>query len=210
MPVAAKPLPYDFADLEPHISAESLQAHYAKYYLSCVETLNGLTAETELENLSLESILDRTWEDGERSRIYGAAAEVRNHEFFWNSMTPDGGGIPEAELRHRIEADIGGRDEIVHQMTDAALQQGSSGWIWLVLEKDVLRILSTPNFTTACENGQIPLLACDLCEHAYFVDFQSERSRYIRTFVDDLANWDFAARNLWGATTAHLARHMLV
>ncbi len=183
-------LPFAKDALEPHMSAETFSFHYDKHHNAYVTNLNKLVEGTEFANKSLEEII-KTSSGG----IFNNAAQVWNHTFFWNSLSPNGGGMPTGELADKIRADFGGFDKFKEQFTAAATTQFGSGWAWLVLENDTLSIVKTANAETPLTKGQTPLLTLDVWEHAYYLDFQNRRPDFIATFLDKLANWAFAAEN---------------
>ena len=183
-------LPYETNALEPHISANTFSFHYAKHHNAYVTNLNKLIEGTDFAGKSLEEII--TSSDG---GVFNNAAQVWNHTFYWHSMSPNGGGAPSGALADKITQDFGSFDEFKTQFANAAATQFGSGWAWLVLDNGTLKITKTGNAETPVTEGQIPLLTIDVWEHAYYLDFQNKRPDYIQTFLNELANWEFAASN---------------
>jgi len=138
--------------------------------------------------------------DAAKAGIFNNAAQVWNHTFYWHSMKPNGGGKPSGDLAAKIDADLGGYDKFVEQFKAAATTQFGSGWAWLVLDGGKLKVTKTANADTPVAHGQTALLTIDVWEHAYYLDFQNRRPDYIGTFLESLANWDFAAANLAAAS----------
>lgn len=189
-------LPYSENALEPHISARTLQFHHGKHHKKYVDTLNQLIASTELENKSLEDIILEAADDLSKQKIFNNAAQHWNHSFFWQCMSPQGGGRPEGELADRLQADFGSFDKFVKEFTAAAEGQFGSGWAWLVEDNGQLKIMTTHDADLPMTHGEIALLTCDVWEHAYYLDYQNERGRFVSTFIDKLANWSFALEQL--------------
>lgn len=188
-------LPYAQDALEPHITANTLSFHHGKHHNAYVTNLNKLVAGSDLENASLEEIAKKTKSDKEKAGIFNNAAQVWNHTFYWSSMKPQGGGEPSGDLAAKINEDFGSFDKFKEEFKNAAATQFGSGWAWLVLEGDKLKVTKTGNAETPIANGQQPLLTIDVWEHAYYLDFQNRRPDYIETFLNELANWGFAAEN---------------
>ena len=186
-------LPYERDALEPHISKETLDYHYGKHHNTYVVKLNGLVEGTELENKSLEEII-KTSEGG----IFNNAAQVWNHTFYWNCLSPNGGGKPSGELAAAIDKAFGSFDEFVAKFSDMAVNNFGSSWTWLVKNTDgSLEIVNTSNAGTPITGDQKPLLTCDLWEHAYYIDYRNVRPDYLKVFWA-LVNWEFVAANLAG------------
>ena len=193
-------LPYAGNALEPHISANTLDFHHGKHHATYVTNLNNLTKDTDLADKSLEDVINAVAGDAAKAGIFNNAAQVWNHTFYWNSMKPKGGGKPSGDLAAKIDADLGGYDKFVEAFTAAATTQFGSGWAWLVLDGGKLKVTKTANADTPVAHGQTALLTIDVWEHAYYLDFQNKRPVYIGTFLESLANWDFAAANLAAAS----------
>ncbi|WP_062266327.1 superoxide dismutase [Fe] [Endozoicomonas arenosclerae] len=186
-------LPYARDALAPHISEETLDYHYGKHHKTYVDKLNGLVAGTELESKSLEEII-KTSEGG----IFNNAAQIWNHTFYWNCLSPNGGGAPAGELADAINKAFGSFEEFVAAFNDKAVNNFGSSWTWLVKNSDgSVEIVNTSNAGTPLTTDQKPLLTCDLWEHAYYIDYRNVRPEYLKNFWA-LVNWDFAAANYAG------------
>jgi Fe-Mn family superoxide dismutase len=190
------PLPYSKSALEPHMSVRTLEFHYSKHHQAYVTNLNNLVLGTPLAAKPLETIIKETAKDESAAGIFNNAAQVWNHTFFWNSMKPAGGGAPTGDLAHQINHDFGSVDKFKERFRQAAVGQFGSGWAWLVADKGELKVVKTANAATPITQGQIPLLTCDVWEHAYYLDYQNRRPDFVHTFLEQLVNWDFAATNL--------------
>lgn len=186
-------LPYDFSQLEPRISARTLEFHYGKHHQTYVKNLNSLAKDTPMADLSLEEII---CSKPENPGIFNNAAQVWNHTFYWNCMSPSGGGKPTGIIKDRIEQAFGNYDAFRQEFKQAALTQFGSGWAWLVLDKGQLKITKTSNADLPLTQGQTPILTIDVWEHAYYLDFQNRRPDYVDNFLDGLVNWEYALQNL--------------
>lgn len=192
------PLPYAENALEPTISARTMSFHYGKHHKGYVDALNKLIADSELESMPLEEVIRVTTnsKDKDGPAIFNSAAQVWNHTFFWNSMKPHGGGKPSGLLLEKIEKSFGSFGKFKEAFSAAAVSQFGSGWVWLVVEGDGLKVIKTSNADTPVAHGQKALLCCDVWEHAYYLDYQNRRKDFVEAFLDKLANWDFAAAQL--------------
>ncbi|MEZ5166117.1 MAG: superoxide dismutase [Acidimicrobiales bacterium] len=190
----AAPLPYADGALAPHISAHTMSFHYGKHHAAYVNNLNGLIADTDLADASLDDIVRGAGPGG----VFNNAAQVWNHNFYWSSMSPDGGGDPSGELAAAIESSFGSVDSFKEQFKADAVGNFGSGWTWLVREGDGLAIVKTSNADTPLAHGQAALLTIDVWEHAYYLDFQNARPAYVDAFIEHLLNWEFAAANFAG------------
>ena len=188
-------LPYAENALEPLISQKTLEFHYGKHYRAYVDKTTELVRGTPLAALSLEEIMKQTAGAPDKAAIFNNAAQAWNHEFYWKSLKP-GGSKPEGELLKKIQASFGSLESLKKQLLEAALAQFGSGWAWLVLEGDTLKIVKTGNADSPVVHGQIPLLTVDVWEHAYYLDYQNRRADYVKAIIDNLLNWEFAAANL--------------
>ncbi|AUL99936.1 superoxide dismutase [Fe] [Zoogloeaceae bacteirum Par-f-2] len=186
------PLPYAKDALAPHISAETLEFHHGKHHQAYVTNLNNLIKGTEYENLDLEAIVKKAPAGG----IYNNAAQVWNHTFFWNSMKPNGGGEPGGALGEAIKAKWGTFEEFKKAFQASAVGNFGSGWTWLVKKADgSVDIVNMGAAGTPLTTGDKALLCIDVWEHAYYIDYRNRRPDFVATFLDKLANWDFAAQN---------------
>jgi Fe-Mn family superoxide dismutase len=191
------PLPFAADALESAtMSANTFSFHHAKHHAAYVTNLNKLIEGTELAGKSLEEIVSISFKDPSKAGIFNNAAQVWNHTFFWSSLKPGGGGVPTGALADKITADFGSFDKFKEAFKTAAATQFGSGWAWLVLDHGTLKVTKTANAENPVVHGQIPLLTLDVWEHAYYLDFQNRRPDFIANFLDNLANWDFAAENL--------------
>jgi len=194
--ITLPPLPYADAALEPVITARMIGFHYGKHHKGYVDNLNKLIAGTEYADLPLEKIIASTSGVADKAAIFNNAAQIWNHTFYWNSMSPKGGGEPPAPLKQRIEASFGGVDACKKELATAAVGQFGSGWAWLVLDGDKLKVVKTGNGDTPLTTGVKPLLTIDVWEHAYYLEYQNRRADYVNGVLDKLINWEFAAQNI--------------
>jgi Fe-Mn family superoxide dismutase len=185
------PLPYAQDALAPHISAETLEYHYGKHHQTYVTNLNKLVEGTEFESASLEDVIMKS-----DAGLFNNSAQVWNHTFYWNSMSPSGGGAPTGEVADAINSAFGSYDEFKAKFAEAATTQFGSGWAWLVDSGSGLEIMKTSNADLPMKHGSKALLTIDVWEHAYYIDFRNARPNYISTFLDSLVNWDFVAQNM--------------
>ncbi len=192
-------LPYAQDALEPHISANTLDFHHGKHHAAYVTNLNNLIKDTPLADQGLEDIIKDVAGDASKAGVFNNAAQVWNHTFYWNSMSPNGGGAPTGDLAAKIDAAFGSLDKFKEEFKAACIGQFGSGWAWLVADGDSVKIVKTANAKTPITEGLTPLFTCDVWEHAYYLDFQNRRPDYAQTFLDSLVNWDFAAENLANA-----------
>lgn len=196
MAIKLPELPYAQDALEPHITAQTLSFHYGKHHNAYVTNLNKLIDGTELADQDLVEIIQSVADDSSKAGVFNNAAQVYNHTFYWNSMTPNGGGAPQGAIADKINASFGSYDQFRTEFAAAAATQFGSGWAWLVLDGDKLVIEKTANADSPIAHGKKPLLTIDVWEHAYYLDFQNLRPKYIETFLDSLVNWEFANANL--------------
>ncbi len=190
-------LPYEKNALEPHMSANTFDFHHGKHHNTYVVNLNKLLEGSPLEGKSLEDIITATAGDASKAGMFNNAAQVWNHTFFWNSMSPNGGGAPSGDLAAKIDDAFGSLDGFKEKFKEAGATQFGSGWAWLVVgDGGKLEIVKTPNAENPMTQGKTPLLTCDVWEHAYYLDYQNRRPDFLAAFLDNLVNWDFAAENL--------------
>ena len=194
--IVLPPLPYAENALEPVITAKTLSFHYGKHHKAYVDNLNKLIAGTDYSDLSLEEIIKGTVGRPERAAIFNNAAQIWNHTFYWNSLSPKGGGDPPAALKHKIEASFGSVDALKKELAAAAVSQFGSGWAWLILEDGKLKVVKTANAEDPLTTGKKPLLTIDVWEHAYYLDYQNRRPDYVNAVLDKLINWEFALQNV--------------
>lgn len=184
-------LPYAKDALAPHISAETIEFHYGKHHQTYVDKLNGLVDGTELAGQSLEDIV-KSSEGG----VFNNAAQVWNHTFYWNCLSPNGGGSPTGPVADAINAAFGSFDAFKEQFTNSAINNFGSGWTWLVKKADgSVAIVNTSNAATPLTDASVtPILTVDVWEHAYYVDYRNARPKYMDAFWA-LVNWDFVNQN---------------
>lgn len=193
-------LPFDAAALEPHMSARTLNFHHGKHHAGYVKKLNAAIEGTKFDDMSLKDIIRETAGDNGQKGIFNNAAQTWNHTFFWNSLTPNGGGTPDGALAEKINESFGSFDAFKSKFAEAAAGQFGSGWAWLVETGGKLDIVTTANAETPVSDAGVkPLLTLDVWEHAYYLDFQNARPDFIDTFLNKLVNWKFAADNLAAA-----------
>ena len=193
--IVLPPLPYPENALEPVISAKTISFHYWKHHKGYVDNLNKLITGTEYVGMSLEEIMKNTAKKPEKTAIFNNAAQTWNHTFYWKSLSPKGGGEPPASLKKQIEASFGSVDACKKELSSAALTQFGSGWAWLVLDGDALKVMKTANAENPVTTGMKPLLTIDVWEHAYYLDYQNIRANYVNDVLEKLINWEFALKN---------------
>jgi Fe-Mn family superoxide dismutase len=196
MVYALPDLPYDYNALDPHISARTLEFHHDKHHAAYVTKCNEMTQDTPMADMAIAEIIKSAYGDPAKAGLFNNAAQAWNHTFYWNSMKPGGGGLPSGALAAKINTDFGNYDNFKAAFKEAGATQFGSGWAWLVLDNDTLKVTKTPNAENPLVHGQTPLLTMDVWEHAYYLDFQNKRPDYIDTFLSSLVNWDFAAQQL--------------
>jgi len=184
-------LPYSDTALEPHISERTISFHYGKHHAAYVNNLNGLIEGTDHADSSLEDIVRAAGPGG----LFNNAAQVWNHTFYWNCMSPEGGGDPSGDLAAASESSFGSVDAFKEQFKADSVGNFGSGWTWLVREGDGLAIVKTDDADTPLAHGQTALLTIDVWEHAYYLDYQNARPAYVDTFIEHLLNWEFVAAN---------------
>ncbi len=178
-------------DLEPFLSAETLDYHHGKHHRAYVDNLNKLTSGTSLENATLEELI-KTADGG----VFNNAAQVWNHTFYWNCLKGGGGSTPSAGVAARLTDAFGGVDAFKESFVKAGVGQFGSGWVWLVRNPDgSLAITTTANADNPIRRGAVPLLTCDVWEHAYYIDFRNARAKYLQDFWG-WVNWEFVDSNL--------------
>ena len=191
MAIILPELPYAKNALAPYVSEKTLEFHYGKHHNAYVVNANKLIEGTELAEERIEDIIKKTAGDASRVGIFNNAAQVWNHTFYWQCMKPNGGGVPYGLIAEKINADFGSYEKFVEEFKNAGVMQFGSGWAWLVLKDDALKITKTANADTPIAQGTTPLLVVDVWEHAYYLDYQNRRPDYLSAFVENLINWDF-------------------
>lgn len=195
-PFALIRLPYPNEALEPYISTKTISFHYSKHHQAYVDNLNKLILGTEWAKLSLEDIIKKTVDTTGNEAIFINAAQAWNHNLFWQGMKNGGGGKPAGKLMDMIVESFVSFDAFKEAFTTAAVTQFGSGWVWLVQDGQQLKIVTTSNADTPLARGQIPLLTCDLWEHAYYLDYQNRRKEFVQAFLEHLVYWDVVATRL--------------
>jgi len=191
MAIELPPLPWAREALAPHISAETIDYHYGKHHQTYVTNLNNMIKGTEFENMDLVAIVKKS-----QGGMFNNAAQIWNHTFYWNSLSPKGGGEPSGKLADAIKKAFGGFAQFKEEFTKTSVGTFGSGWGWLVQRADgSLGLVSTSNAATPITGGDKPLLTCDVWEHAYYIDYRNARPKYLEAFWN-LANWEFAASQM--------------
>ncbi len=196
-----KPLPFPKESLGPTMSTSTLEHHHEKHHAAYVKKLNELIAGTKFEKSDLESIVRATARaQGDKAakekKIFNNAAQVWNHDFFWESIAPNGGGtLPDPVLK-RINASFGSQENFRDRFVEASVEHFGSGWAWLVAKDGKLEIVTTHDADNPLTSGQQALWTCDLWEHAYYLDYQHERAEFVKAVIDNIANWQFVGKRL--------------
>ena len=196
-PFKLAPLPWDDDALAPTISSNTISFHYYKHHQAYVDMLNKLVEGTPFAELKLEEIVQKTAgaADAKEKKIFNNAAQVWNHDFYWHSLTPTK-TAPSAQLDSAIASAFGSRDELLVKLAEAGRDQFGSGWAWLVSKGGKLSIEKTSNAETPMAKGVNCLLTVDVWEHAYYLDYQNARPKYLESVLSKLLNWNFASANL--------------
>ncbi len=191
------PLPFATRALEPHISEKTLSFHYGKHHQAYVDNLNKLVAGTDLETASLADIIVRTAGSADKAAIFNNAAQVFNHDFFWQSLRPVDATLgPDPSTKVLIESAFGSLDNFFAEFKAAAISQFGSGWAWLASDNGQFKIMKTANADNPLAHGLKPILALDVWEHAYYLDYQNRRADFIDAVLKNLLNWEFARQQL--------------
>lgn len=189
MTIELPPLPYPEGALAPHISARTLSFHYGRHHAGYVAKLAGLVADGDFGDSTLEEIVAAA----EPGPLFDNAAQAWNHDFYWHSMSPDGGGGPGGALGAAVDRAFGSADAFKEEFAAAARAKFGSGWVWLVADGASLRIDATDNADTPLAHGLTPLLTIDVWEHAYYLDYQNDRAAYVDAFIERLIDWESAS-----------------
>ena len=185
------PLPYPYDSLAPAYSKETLEYHHGKHHKAYVDKLNELQKGTEFEDMELEDVIKKS-----SGGIYNQAAQIWNHTFFWNCMKPSGGGEPTGALAEAIAKKWGSYADFKKAFVASAVGNFGSGWTWLVKKADgSLDIVNMGAAGTPLTTGDTAVFTVDVWEHAYYIDYRNLRPKFVETYLDKLANWDFAAKN---------------
>jgi superoxide dismutase, Fe-Mn family len=195
MPYKLPRLPFAKDSLAPVISQETIEYHHGKHHAAYVDQLNELVAGTPLAELPLEELVKKTWKQTDEVPVFNNAAQVWNHNFYWNCLAPRGGGEPIGKVAELISKSFGDFKSFKEKFSTAAVDRFGSGWAWLVRTVDGVAIETTPNAETPMADGKTCLLTCDVWEHAYYIDHRNARPRYVEAFWK-LVNWDFVNQKL--------------
>jgi Fe-Mn family superoxide dismutase len=195
-PFKLSSLPWAQDSLAPTISARTLEFHYGKHHAAYVKTLNELVEGTKFADMKLEEVVRQTAgkDDAKEQKIFNNAAQVWNHDFYWRSLTPKQ-SKPSGALKAAIEA-FGGEEKLIKDLAEAGKTQFGSGWAWIVSKGGKLAVEKTPNAVNPMAKDTNALLTVDVWEHAYYLDYQNARPKYLEEVLAKLINWDFAAENL--------------
>ena len=194
MPFELPPLPFDRTALMPHMSAETLDFHHGKHHRAYVDKTNELAAEAGMEGKSLVEMIRAA----KAGQLLSNAGQLWNHSFFWQCLSP-AAELPSGRLAKLIEADFGSTDALLNALSEAAVAHFGSGWVWLLLDGDKLKIKALHDGDTpVAHEGMVPLLTLDLWEHAYYIDYRNARPDYAKAVLGKLLNWEFVAKNLDG------------
>lgn len=186
------PLPYATDTLAPYISQETLETHHGKHVAGYIDNLNKLIENTPYQDISLTEIIQKSATKPEEKKIFNNAAQIYNHNFFFQGMCPK----CETQIPKEIIDSFGSIDNFKTQFKSAATSLFGSGYTWLVSDGDKLKIINTSNAETPITNNLKPLLNLDVWEHAYYLDYKNRRADFIDNFLDNLVNWNFVAENL--------------
>ena len=190
-------LPYADNALAPVISANTIGFHYGKHHKTYVDNLNNLVKGTDLEGKSLEEVVMATAGKADKAPLFNNSAQIWNHDFYWKSLKPNGGGVPTGRIADKINESFGSFEEFKKQLSATTVGQFGSGWGWLVADSaGKLKVVKTGNAEVPMTQGLKPLLTIDVWEHAYYLDHQNRRADYVNAVIDKLLNWEFAAANL--------------
>jgi len=195
-PLTLPTLPWADNALEPFISAKTISFHYGKHHKTYFDNLNGLVAGKPEADMALEAIVKGAAGDPAKAGLFNNSAQAWNHSFYWNSLRPKSDAKVPEDLAAKIDASFGSYDAFKKAFSDAAMGQFGSGWAWLVSDGGKLKIVKTPNAETPVTTSATPLLTLDVWEHAYYLDYQNRRKDYAAAVIDNLLNWEFAAKNL--------------
>ncbi|MGB5985538.1 MAG: superoxide dismutase [Desulfobacterales bacterium] len=188
-------LPYATCELAPHLSRRTLEVHFGRHHQAYADATLRLAHGTRFAQMPLPDVVQETFGQPGQQRLFHQAAQAYNHAFYWRSMHPEGGGDPPREIDRLLKRGFGGYSGFREQFTAAAGALFGSGWVWLIQEGNRPAIETTTNADTPLAEGKQPLLVIDLWEHAYYLDYQHRRDRYVQAYLDHLINWDFFAAN---------------
>jgi superoxide dismutase, Fe-Mn family len=185
-------LPYPYDALQPHMSRETLEFHHDKHHAAYVNTGNNLLKGSEFEGKSLEEVVKGSY--GKNQALFNNAGQHYNHLHFWQWMKPNGGGALPGKLERKIKEDLGSIEKFKEDFIAAGVGQFGSGWAWLAAKGGKLVIMKTPNGENPLVHDALPVLGCDVWEHSYYIDYRNRRPDYLKAFLENLANWEYAER----------------
>lgn len=195
------PLPFDKSALDPHMSAETFDYHWGKHHKAYVDKTNGWIDEKGLAGLSLLQVIDKAKTGGDKG-LFNNSAQIWNHSFFWQCLAPAGSTKPTGRLAALIESGFGSQDALLKKIAEEAVAHFASGWAWLVLEGDALKVTSYHDADSPVAHGAVPLFTLDVWEHAYYIDYRNARPKFAESILANIVNWDFVAQNLDGQGAA--------
>jgi superoxide dismutase, Fe-Mn family len=195
------PLPFDKSALEPHMSAETFEFHHGKHHQAYVTKVNGWIEEKGLQGLTLIEVVKKATETNDRG-LFNNSGQVWNHNFFWQGLAPAGSTQPSEKLKGLIDSAFGSHDALLKKLGDEAVNHFASGWAWLVLEGDAIKVTSYHDGDSPVAHGATPLFTLDVWEHAYYIDYRNARPKFAETILANCVNWDFVSQNLDGQGAA--------
>jgi Fe-Mn family superoxide dismutase len=197
MPFEVPPLPYDYAALEPHIDEQTMRLHHDKHHQAYVDNANKALEGTEWADRPVEEVLQSldALPEEIRTAVRNNAGGHANHSFFWEIMSPNGGGQPQGALAEAVNGAFGNVEAMIEQVNDAGVKRFGSGWAWVVVDNGSLSVTSTPNQDTPLSERQTPILGIDVWEHAYYLKYQNRRPDYLAAWWN-VVNWEEVARRL--------------
>ena len=214
MPFTLPDLPFPKDALAPHMSAETLDFHHGKHHKAYVDKTNaqisakGL-ADKGLEDASLLDVIKAAKDKGDK-KLFNNAAQIWNHSFFWQCLAPAGSTKLSGDLKAMVERDFGSADAMLEKLATESADHFGSGWGWLVLDNDKLKVTSLHDADTPAVHDLVPLLTLDVWEHAYYIDYRNERPKFLKSVLDNIIDWDFVAKNLDGKGLARADQEQTV
>ena len=189
-------LPYASDALAPYMSSETLDFHHGKHHQTYVTNLNNLVKDSDMQDASLEDVVIKSSKDASMAGIFNNAGQHWNHILFWQCMKPNGGGAMPSELENRISSDFGSVDQFKEAFVQAGTTQFGSGWAWLAINNGKLVVTKSANASNPLVEGMKPILGCDVWEHSYYIDYRNKRPDYLKSFLDNMVNWEFVSSQL--------------
>ena len=186
------PLQFAENELVPYMSEQTLKCHHGRHLATYIKNLNDLITATKYADMPLIEIIKKSANDDSAKKIFNNAAQVFNHDFFFRCLAPRGGGAPIAEIANAFD----GADNFKSEFKSAAIGLFGSGWTWVIYDKGTFKITTTANADTPIAHGMTPILALDVWEHAYYLDYQNRRVDFIDAFLNNMVNWDFVKKNI--------------